>query len=268
MADKLILSFAPEDFVQGGLINDTDVLVTSAKWEYFDYSGQVSSNPAVALRLQGTVVGSDETWDQHISAGSNKDFVPTPEDDGDTLSPQGTGTALRKGSNFHIFVESLVKCGFPVERLHEGKASNFVGVKFHLLRVPAPKREGLTPSEGGREKTVVTCSKLLATPWDKRAAAAGSKKAAAASAPAAAAAAEAEPAEESGTSTADTAITNITEVLTAAGKALSTATLKVKLLAALGTMDAKEKQAIVKLGQDTGWLAENGFTVTEAGISI
>ena len=123
------LSISPDDFVQGGLLQDVDVEVKAAVYEVYDYGGKVRMNndPPIALKLTLQVPGTEDQHEEYITGGSSADFVPDPNTNGDTLEPNGTATALRKGCNLELFSTSLVAAGFNKPKLVEGKASNLVG---------------------------------------------------------------------------------------------------------------------------------------------
>jgi hypothetical protein len=164
------ISLATKDFVQGGLLTDVDVFVKEAQFTVYDYDGKATvKDPPLALKLVLNVVDDDTEHTEYITAGSSRDFVPCDSDDGETIEANGSAKNLRKGSNLFLFNESLEKEGFPQAKLVEGKASNYAGMKFHIERRPAPKRQGLKEeaNEGGYEKTFIACGKLISTKWDK-----------------------------------------------------------------------------------------------------
>lgn len=177
------VSLATKDFVQGGLLNDVDVTVLNAKFVIYDYDGKATfaKDPPLALKLTLKVDDDDSEHTEYVTGGSSGDFVPTEEDDGDTITRNGTAKNLRKNSNLFRFNESLEQAGFPQAQLALGKASAYTNTRFHLERRPMPKSTGLTTQdEQGREKTYIACGALISTQWDK------GKKGAVAAKPAAA----------------------------------------------------------------------------------
>jgi hypothetical protein len=196
------ISFDPTTFVEGGLIDDFDGVVTEARFVLWDYDGKVQE-PVLALRLTIQTDASEAPVVQHYSAGDTKYFVPS--EDGTMLLPVGSKTAMNSNTNTAQLLSALVNAGF--DRNVMAQAGNILfleGVNAHWQRVAQPKRTGLTfnSPEGGqqRDKTVLLPVKLLGTAKAGGAAkataaktaapkaAAAAPKAAAAPAPAAAAA--------------------------------------------------------------------------------
>jgi hypothetical protein len=174
--------FSLEDdaFVQGGLLQDVDVQIVQAQWVPWDYGkpGVVGQDIlAVRLTLQQLaedhkpVTGADgqpiPTTDQFWSGGGNfSDVIVT--DDGYMAGPGPNKSALTRDSNFHLLLKSFRDRGMPKGYMEGGSLKALIGLKFHLIRVPAPKREGLTNSRAEREgeKTIPVCGSILQPfPW-------------------------------------------------------------------------------------------------------
>ena len=264
-----IMNFAPDDFVQGGLLNDVDVEITDARFVAWDYDGNLPSAEALAVRLT-MVLCDDEDRKEHIeylSAGKVADFLPNPEDDGLTLISQGTASSLRKGSNLELFSRSLVEAGFDASHMGGQSGIGYLkGCRFHIIRKPAPKRTGL-PSGGrrregeeDREKTYLAVDRIISTPWDK-----GKSSSRAAVKPAATAAKPAAAAMQNGDAeTEEKAQMIFSEVLAEAGAPLKFALLRTGVFKRCAKEPAGVKNTLAKLASDAAWLEANGFTVDAA----
>lgn len=164
----MAISLATKDFVQGGLLNDVDVEVLESRFVIYDYEGKanLSADPPLALKLV-LKVDDDTEHTEYITGGSSKDFIPNPNDDGDTIEKNGSASNLRKGSNLFLFNQSLEEAGFPQAKLAEGKSSVYKGIKFHLERRASPKRQGIR-DDSEKEKTYIACGQLISVPWDTK----------------------------------------------------------------------------------------------------
>lgn len=270
------ISLATKDFVQGGLLTDVDVSVKEAQFVVYNYDGKATvKDPPLALKLTLTIVDDETEHTEYITAGSSRDFIPTPDDDGETISSNGSAKNLRKGSNLFLFNESLEVAGFPQAKLVEGKASNYAGMKFHLERRPAPKRQGLKEetNESGYEKTFIACASLISTQWDKSGQK-GKGRAVAAAAPKATAAAAAkveEPAEEGASEelmakATDLAMNILTDAMDT-GK-IKTAQFKMKLFKAMGAAPQNERNEMAQLATSAAILGPMGWTVKGDEIAL
>lgn len=157
-----------------GLLNDIDVQVMTAEWALWDYNGKQEESPALHLGVIPLDADDDaETTDIWLSAGSINRMVPS--DDGDFLDRAEGSTAkgLNTNCNAYLFLESLEAAGFPTKRLDTEGVGLLVGLRFHLLRVPQPKRPGLQIADaedgGGRARVAmyVSVSEIIKLPWEK-----------------------------------------------------------------------------------------------------
>ena len=132
------VSCKPEDFVEGtGLLDDAEVTFTKCRFQLFDYAGKAQPAPAFAAEL--VVAGDGEPTNQFWSCGSPKDFVPSA--DGKQLQPVGAATHLRKSCNAAILFTSLFQAGVPGDLLGGDDISKLSGLRAHVKRIPAPKRD-------------------------------------------------------------------------------------------------------------------------------
>ena len=147
-------------FVEGGgLRDDFDGKIVKARYEMFDYAGKGPSIPAAALEI--LPLNEEEPFKQYYSIGDANLYRPNPDDDGETLK---VDARIRKSSNFYILYESLVKAGFPEDKMDTGKLSILDNGIYHFLRVPAPKRAGLKKAEREFEETILTVESIIELP--------------------------------------------------------------------------------------------------------
>ncbi len=282
--------FSLEDdaYVQGGLLQDVDVEVVEAQWVPWDYGKQgVVSEDILAMKLTLQLLAEDHKpatgpdgqpvtpVEQYWSAGGNfADVVVS--DDGYYVGPGPNKAALTKNSNQHIFMQSLRAKGMPVGYLEGGSLAFLKGIKFHLIRTPAPKREGLTNQRADRnqESTIPVCGSIISGPWDgnkpRAAARGGSKAVNGAPAPAATQAApQAAP---------NAQIEEVTERLVrevlgsvANGTLPKLSDLKVQVFRKATTdktIAADQRNAIGKLAENGPWLEERAIASVGADGSV
>jgi hypothetical protein len=281
------ISLHPRDFIMGGLIQDVDVEVVEARFIATDYDRTLPSATALALKLDLKVLG-DETNTIHtqlFAAGSTANFAPDPETNGRTLEKNGSREALDKNSNLGLFLQSMVDCEANLSPLAKGDISVLEGARFHIVRKPAPKREGLastvTRGDGQeREKTIVLCSKILSLPWDKKGA--GGGKASAAAAPATGrgktqAQAPPEPDGDEGDESPypadqlEKASDFITALVVDSGNALPVKQAKLKMLKALkdlGVRGGPDGQKFIEYVLAPAFLSSVGLVVAEDHIQV
>lgn len=142
----------PETYVEGGLFDDVDALMTNVKFEQYDYDGK----SPVAVPALGADIKPDDAEKpirQYWSMGDPKKFAASK--DGKSLVPLVEKAMLAKTSNGAIFMKSLVEVGFPADKLNEGDISVLDGLKAHFVRIPEPERKNLKKEKKG-EILVVT----------------------------------------------------------------------------------------------------------------
>jgi hypothetical protein len=167
-APKRGASMNPDDFSEGGLLDNVNVTWKECRFEMWDYDGKVPS-PAPALKVVMEVEDGDPEATQYWSAGNAKDWEPS--EDGTELVPIGSATGLNKGSNLALLLASLIKAGYPKTKMGS-KASDFEGLVCHMVREKAPTRTGL-PAQAVRadgrtfEKTVLVVDKIMTMPGEK-----------------------------------------------------------------------------------------------------
>ena len=280
------IGMAEDDFVQGGLLSDVDVEITALQLLGWDYQHAIDYD-VLAVRAELSVLDEKGSRlevapeEQFWSCGPKFEEVIVSED-GYRLLP-GSKSNLTKGSNWFIMLQSLWQYGMPKDYLREGNIKVLLGTKFHAVRVPAPKREGLASSGGknpDREKTVLVANAIISAPWKKgttrtRASSASTAPAAGAAAGAAGAApaaAEDSAAANGAGDTTTLAGDLIRKILTDNPVVGSVADLKVLAFRELQSSAPDKRNSIlgklVTLMKDQGWLKDNGVTAGDAGIAL
>ena len=191
------LSLRPSSFTQGGgLIDDVDVEIKSARFVSYDYDGKADKPALCLLLVLADTDGTDHA--QYYSAGDLAYFVPSedpknPDLNGITIVAVGEKTAMNGGTNAAIMLNSLVQAGFDESKLDAGDVRVLEGLNGHVNRVPQPKRSNLPsrPGQSQRDPMVLVFSKINSMPGEGKPKAGvskpgtGGKAAATTSAPAA-----------------------------------------------------------------------------------
>lgn len=178
------VSMNPSTFVQGGLIDDVDVEILDIRFCYYDYGGKTNDGKAkLCLGIQ-MKDADDKVHDQYYSAGDTEFFEPSVEGvggegmdrKGGWLIPKGNKSAMGVNTNAGLFLASLVKEGYPVDRLEQLSITEaVVGAVLHVLRAAQPKRKGLiktgAAAAGGQERDsdILLCSKVISLPGQAKA---------------------------------------------------------------------------------------------------
>jgi hypothetical protein len=246
------VSLNPDTFSKGGLIQDVDVEIIGGRYTLEPPPGYTQRDRVFA-ELNLKVLDDGSEVDQYWSVGANTDF--TPSADGLGLTPTGSRETLNDNSNFSIFIQNLVNVQFPKQSLTD-KLDCLFGTQVHVVRIPAPEREGLAKDKDAKKSYILVPNKLIKLPGEKRKAAAGAKKSAGA-APASAPAAETIDEGEVETQ----ALVDVTEIM-GEGKALPIPLLKAQVIRRHMKTDTATRNKIVALVGDADWLATQGFTVT------
>lgn len=253
----------PTTYVQGGLLSDVDVELKEIRWTTYDFNGAAEKASLCARCIFTTLDGDGEEHEQYLSAGSLDRFIPDDDTDGKKLKQVGTAEKMTKGTNWHLFIQSIVDKGGDLTPLQED-ISILDGSKFHVVRVPAPKRTGGNiQRRTEREPEVLVVDKVISLPWDKKAGAKG--KATASAKPAAQTKQAAAPAAAAATSDdgddAMTVVSAVSAVLE--GGPVTLANLKIKAFREIGkdkSLSNDKKSALAKM-ITPDFLAESGFAI-------
>ena len=162
MANKKGASINPDSFIEGGLVDDVDARINTARWVSWDYNGQ--QDPSLALHLNFTTKEGD-TYDQYYSGGDLKRVYPDPDTEGRTLLPEDAKLVIK--SNAGQLIISAIMAGFPKNRLTDD-ISVFDGCGVHLKRKAQPERMGLKQKDKpeGRQSTVLEVTSILWLPGE------------------------------------------------------------------------------------------------------
>jgi hypothetical protein len=164
------VSFNPDDMVAGGLLDDVDVTVLSARAAIYDFNGTVPGGVTCIALTMATDDGEKHV--EYLSAADTKNFVPS--NDGKQLVQTGEKAALNNNTKFAQFLMSLIDAGYP-KNLIGDDFSTLDGLKVHIKRAEAPKSWGNLPRQarpdGGqqRDPTTLKVTKLIAMPGEKKA---------------------------------------------------------------------------------------------------
>lgn len=159
----------PDQYTQGGLLDNMDVRVTAAKYETFDYNGTTSDVPALALTLI-PLDGSGAESVQHWPCGDLKHFVPS--DDGMTLEPASPDApaSIRNNTNLATLLKEMVTLGMAKNKLDSGRADVFVGLEMHVARKKSPNQDtgGKDKPADAKDRQILLPTKIIKWPWENK----------------------------------------------------------------------------------------------------
>lgn len=284
-----------DDFVQGGLISDVAVEILQIQFRGFDYQGKVQKDVLSVWMQLGLLDDNlkrttDEPIENFWSAGGDLEEVALSNDGYQVgiLNNTGAKSAMTRGSNFEVLLQSFTKPinggpAMPKNFVRDNASSLkcLLGTKFHMMRTPAPKRDGIDRT--GRqqkqfEDQIATCVKVYWGPWAAKAAPGKVTRQTTAAAPAAGAngtpapdttqaPAAAAPDAGGGTDEVTTlAVEAVKKALTENPIFGSADELKVACFRLHAKTKAETRNAMVKLIADTAWLKAQGFKVADDGI--
>jgi|SRR5882757_4353334 len=160
-------SLNPDDFTQGGLLDDMDVTFLECRFTEWDYNG-TADKPALCLlvTMEYDDQGEAKTQEQYYSAGDLSRFIPS-EDGKRAISVAGA-RGLNSNTNAALLLKSVIEQGFPVANFGDGDVSAMDGMQCHINRVPQPKRGGAIQNVNsqGFEKTVAIVTKINLLPGE------------------------------------------------------------------------------------------------------
>jgi hypothetical protein len=153
----------PGTHSKGGAVPDGDYTIKSVTCEMFDYGGTVEAGPALCFVFEA----DGQTHEQYYSAGKAERLIPS-DDKKRMVHPRGEAATWSQGSNASQILASLMKAGFPHERLTGDDVTVFNGTKITLTAVAQQKR-GLANEKEGKVISLVT--KVISLPGVKAGAA-------------------------------------------------------------------------------------------------
>jgi len=143
----------------GGLVDDFDGVITDMRFIMSDYNGSIS-NPVPTFVVTFNIDGEESVaW---YSVGGKDDFVP--DETGRGLTQLKGKTTLTKTCNYIMFMDSLVKSGFPLNKMDPRDVSPMIGIEGHFLRKPV-KHDGLKKT-GDRDSTILLCTAVTKLPGE------------------------------------------------------------------------------------------------------
>lgn len=153
-----------DEFSTGGLLDDADVHIKSARFANWDYKGKIAA-PVLALKLElqdaeGTV------HEEYLSAGELRFFVPST--DGTKAIPVGSQTKLNNNTNAVNFLISLMNADTKGDLAKAIRGTDNIsvidGVQVHVVRRAQPKRSGIIvqPGKENQAQTRLEVEKVLA----------------------------------------------------------------------------------------------------------
>lgn len=151
----------PSQHSKGGKVPDGDYTIKSVTCEMFDYGGQTEPGPALCFVFSGD--GTDH--EQYYSAGKAERLVPS-DDKKRMVHPRGEAATWSEGSNASLMLSSLMKAGFPKERLTGDDVTVFNGARVTITAVAQQKRGMANEKEG---KVISLVTKILGLPGEKAA---------------------------------------------------------------------------------------------------
>jgi len=177
-----------DEFVQGGLLDDADVTIKSARFVTWDYRGKAVPVLALNVKLED---GDGAEHDEYLSSGDLKAFVPS--NDGKEALAVGSQTKLNSNTNAVAFILSVINADTKGELAAKIRATSDIsvldGTKVHVIRKNQPKRSGIpvVVQEGGNQRVPqrLEVEKILSYAWEAGSSNGSSAKASTANAPAA-----------------------------------------------------------------------------------
>lgn len=150
--------------ISSGLLSDEDVRLLSIRFvNDFDYSGTREAVPAVKVELERVDGG---TSIEYYTIGKASDWAPI--EGGCGITPIGKATQLPESSNWGVFWDNLINCAPEIEEYIENDISVLDGLEGHVLRMPAPKRAGLSDKKkSDREATILLFTAVTSLPFQK-----------------------------------------------------------------------------------------------------
>jgi hypothetical protein len=168
-----VLSLNPDDAVQGGLLDDADVIIESARCDFFTYpNGTAAVGAIVAFKD-----AEDKVHEQFYSAGGQNKIVPNEEKTGLVAVEGVTVSGVVKTTNLMAFLASLKEAGYNTAGLTD--ISTLAGLRVHVNRKTVQKQAG-DPADA-KDRSILLVAKILEA---AKKGAAGAKKSTAAGAPA------------------------------------------------------------------------------------
>lgn len=160
-------SLDPSTHTKGGAVPDGDYIISSVSCEVWDYNGKGPEGPAIAV-VYSDPKDKATTYTQYYSAGKAEFLVPS-DDKRRMVHPRGEDAKYAGGSNASQWLSSMLKAGFPTERMAGDDVTVFAGATVQVTTVAQQKR-GLENEKDN--KTIPLVTKIIALPGQAKAGAA------------------------------------------------------------------------------------------------
>lgn len=161
------LSFAPDDMAEGGgLLDNIRATITGGAFEVTNYGGKAKQKVFAArldLEEQNGTAHEDQWW----KMGDVEDWVAI--NGGRGFDRAGVKDAVNKGTNFGIFMNSLIDAGFPADKLTPDIGCLF-GLEAHFQQQIVEGRDKIKSKDGSKEydPKVLCVAEIFSFPWEKK----------------------------------------------------------------------------------------------------
>ena len=177
-ADQEVASIRYGDMIPGGLIDDVNAIVVSARFVVWDYGQGKVEKTFLNLTLKPD--DDEAEHEQYFSAADPDTWVPN--EDGTSLVRPAESESTKPLNNNTVFAQlmaSIENAGFPPEMLEGNDISVLDGLYGHWRREAQPPRKGLKREDPERELTVLVLDNLISMPGEaSKAPAAGARRSA------------------------------------------------------------------------------------------
>ena len=153
------VSIRPSDAVKGGGLEPGRYKYSNSHYARYTYPNSTLETLALVADLEDV---EGQVREQAWSIGSLEDFIPS--DDGQELVQIGRRERLSDSCNLIMFNASLVRAGYPEDRMSERAGETYDGLEILLVpqehKRTGKQREGMSPTV-----TVAECEEIFAFPW-------------------------------------------------------------------------------------------------------
>lgn len=156
----------PDQYTQGGLLDNVDVRVVDARFERFDYNGTANEVPALCLMMV-PLDGSGSETAQHWPCGDLKDFVPGETGEFLELAREDGPSGIRLNTNLAALNKELILHGWPKDKFDSGSAKAYIGLEVHVVRKTV--KNDMAKEGEKKERQILLPSKIIKYPWENKA---------------------------------------------------------------------------------------------------
>jgi hypothetical protein len=158
---------SPADAEKGASFQGGITKITSARFNLGYHDGK--SPEIITLKLTHVPKGDSEPRTEYLSCGAKAITNFKIGKGGKELIPKTGKASIHESTNAMIFLDSLVKAGFPSKKLAAGDMSVLDKLVINGRHKPMA-REGLViAGDGGdRPKTVLVVKSIVQLPWESK----------------------------------------------------------------------------------------------------